>query len=265
MAPVAGTLGQELAQGAAPGTRSDAGYWLLFAVLGFVVGQVVAGILLMVAASVTGNSSDLAAISRLAAPPTWYIASSLVGLWVGFLGASYLGSFVKGTKNLVADLGLRFRPIDLLGVPIGVASQYGIVLLYKPIAQHVSNFNQKFDGPAVRLTGGSHGTNFLLVAILTVVGAPIVEEIFFRGLLLRGLGRACEPFGRVAGPTVAIVATGLLFGLVHAESLQLLGLAVFGVVLSVCAWRTGRLAMGIFAHVSFNFVAVVAVVLPVLR
>ena len=35
------------------------------------------------------------------------------------------------------------------------------------------------------------------------------------------------------GPGLAIVVSGVLFGLAHAESLQLLGLAVFGVILGV--------------------------------
>ena len=52
-----------------------------------------------------------------------------------------------------------------------------------------------------------------------------------------------------------------LFGLAHAESLQLLGLATFGVILPlVISWRTGRLGMNMVAHASFNFLAVVAVV-----
>jgi membrane protease YdiL (CAAX protease family) len=54
--------------------------------------------------------------------------------------------------------------------------------------------------------------------------------------------------------------TGVLFGLAHAESLQLLGLAVFGIILSVVSYRTGRLGMNMVAHATFNLVAVAAAV-----
>ena len=64
------------------------------------------------------------------------------------------------------------------------------------------------------------------------------------------------------GPALAIVVTGVLFGLAHAESLQLLGLAVFGIVLSFVSYRTGRLGMNMVAHATFNLMAVVAVVVP---
>ena len=59
-----------------------------------------------------------------------------------------------------------------------------------------------------------------------------------------------------------MIVTGVLFGLAHAESLQLLGLAVFGVILSFVSYRTGRLGMNMVAHASFNLMALVAVVLP---
>ena len=56
------------------------------------------------------------------------------------------------------------------------------------------------------------------------------------------------------------MVSALLFGLAHFEAVQFAGLAAFGVVLGVLAWRTGRLTPGIGAHAAFNAAAVVAVV-----
>ncbi len=238
--------------------------WLLFAALGFVGGQIVAGIFLAVAAAAEGKTASLSAIAQLSEPPTWYIISTLLGIWVGFFGGTVLGSLVRGTKSIVADMGLRFRWADLAGIPIGLGGQFLVVLLYIPIAPHVHNFNQRFEAPSQRLTGGSHGVGTLLVDVFTVVGAPFFEELFFRGLLLRSLARLFGPFAGWVGPTAAVIVTGVLFGLAHAESLQLLGLAVFGIILSTIAYRTGRLGMNMAAHASFNLTAVVAsaVIIP---
>jgi membrane protease YdiL (CAAX protease family) len=85
------------------------------------------------------------------------------------------------------------------------------------------------------------------------VGAPVVEELFFRGLVLRSL----LP---LAPAPVAVVASGVLFGLAHWQGVQFPGLAVFGVVLGVLAYRTGRLTPGIGAHAAFNAVAVLSVI-----
>ena len=92
----------------------------------------------------------------------------------------------------------------------------------------------------------------LLVALLAV-GAPLVEELFFRGLLMRSL--------QTRMPTApAILVSSILFALAHFELAELAGLALFGVVLGVLAWWTGRLGPSISAHMAFNAAAVAAVV-----
>jgi len=238
--------------------------WLLYAGIGFLGGQVLAALLVGIAAALAGQYHQLTALSKLAEPPTWYILSTLFGLWGGFLGAAVLASRLRGTKHLAADLGIRFRWIDLLGIPIGVGGQYLIALIYVPIAPHIHNFHERFAAPAQRLTGGAHGVGYAAIVLATAVGAPFFEEVFFRGLLLRALARLFGRWGGWLGPMLAIVISGVLFGLAHAESLQLLGLAVFGVVLGAVSYRTGRLGMNVVAHASFNILALSAVVLPAL-
>ena len=255
-------LSRQLAAGGAPSTRGAAWVWVLFAALGFLAGQVLAALFITAIAAVNGHLGSLTAITHLTEPPTWYVVSSLLGLWAGFFGGAWLASAVRGTKSLVRDMGLRFRWIDLIGIPIGIGGQFLVGLMYLPIAQHVHNFNQRFNAPSQRLTGGSHGVGYVVIGVCTVVGAPFFEELFFRGLILRSLARLFGDLGRWVGPALAIIVSGVLFGLAHAESLQLLGLATFGIILSFISYRTGRLGMNMVAHASFNLVAVAAVVAP---
>jgi membrane protease YdiL (CAAX protease family) len=91
-----------------------------------------------------------------------------------------------------------------------------------------------------------------------------MEELFFRGLLLKALVRLLTPLqaaggARVAGVVLAVIADGLLFGLAHGEWVQLAGLAVFGMILAAVSYRTGRLGMNIVAHATFNLVAIIAI------
>jgi membrane protease YdiL (CAAX protease family) len=90
--------------------------------------------------------------------------------------------------------------------------------------------------------------------VFLVIGAPVVEELFFRGLLLRSLDRR---FGTPA----AVIGSALVFGLVHYELLQLPALILFGIVLAVLAERTGRLGPGIAAHAAFNAATVLSLTL----
>ncbi len=244
-----------------PDNRSDAGVWVISAVVGFVFGQIVALVAVAVAANLTGNSSRLSAIERLAAPPAWYIGSGLVGLWAGFFLAPLLASKLRGTGHLLADVGLSFRPVDVVGVAIGIGGQLVVALLYSPFIKHLHNFQ----APTTKITGGAHGAAFVVIAILTVVGAPFFEEVFFRGLLFRGLLGLFGVDGaqvrslRALRIVVPIVLDGLLFGLAHAEWQQLAGLAVFGCILAIVALKTKRLGMNIVSHASFNLIAILAI------
>ena len=213
----------------------------------------VASVFVLVAGAANGQLHQLSSIARAAQPPDWYIGVSLVGLWVGFLAGPLIASKAQGAGRLVADFGLRFKSRDLLGILIGVGGQFLIALFYLPF--HIKNLT----APAQKLTGAAHGWGFAVIAVLTVVGAPFFEELFFRGLLFRALARLFTPAGTaVSGVVLAVVADGVLFGLAHWELYPFAGLALFGMVLAWVSYRTGRLGMNMVAHASFNLVAVLA-------
>ena len=242
--------------------RSAAWHWFFYALIGFLVGELLGGGFGEVAGDLAGkNAAQMARIVSASVPPEWYVISTLAGLWIGFFGAPWLASRLRGTRQLWADLGVRFRWIDLWGIAIGIGGQLVIDLLYAPFQHDIHDFN----GPSQRLTGGAHGAGFVVVALATVILSPFMEELFFRGLVFKSLARLFTPAGaaptrpRGAGIVVAVVVDGLLFGLAHGEWVQLAGLALFGMALATVSYRTGRLGMNMVAHATFNLVAIVAI------
>jgi membrane protease YdiL (CAAX protease family) len=203
----------------------------------------------------------MTSIAAAPVPPEWYVVSTLLGLWIGFIGAPWLASRRQGTGHFLADLGVRFRLIDLVGIAVGVVAQGLIVLVYLPFQHDIHNF----DAPSQKLTGASHGGGFLIIAIVTVVVAPFMEELLFRGLLLKAMLRLFTPVvatpsrARAVGVVLAVIADGILFGLAHGEFVQLAGLALFGIALAAMSYRTGRLGMNMVAHATFNLVAVLSI------
>ncbi|HVC14256.1 MAG TPA: CPBP family intramembrane glutamic endopeptidase [Acidimicrobiales bacterium] len=198
----------------------------------------------------------------MAAPPEWYVGTSLVGLWVGFFVGPWVASRVRGTGQFLRDLGVRFRPVDLAGIPLGLGGQLVLDALYAPFVTHLKHFT----APTQKLVGASHGWGFVVIAVLTVCGAPFFEEILFRGLAFKALARLFAPAdprptrARAAAIVAAVVVDGVLFGLAHWELYQFAGLAVFGMLLATVSYKTGRLGMNMVAHATFNLVAVLALV-----
>ncbi|MGH9150568.1 MAG: lysostaphin resistance A-like protein, partial [Acidimicrobiales bacterium] len=174
----------------------------------------------------------------------------------GLLAGSALLSRLRGTGRLGADVGLRLRPVDLVvgAVAGAVASRVLVALVYLPLERCCPDLVDRVDDEARELVDLAQGPGLLLLAVLTVVGAPLVEEIFFRGVLQVALVRR---LGAVAGVGVASVA----FALVHFQALQFPALVLFGVVAGTLAHRAGRLGPAVVTHVAFNGIAVAALLI----
>ncbi len=245
----------------APRTASDAVAWLLLALAGFAAGQVLAMLLLTVVAFATGHGADYTALATRTTPPAWVVVTELVGLWIGFVGAVVLASRLRGTGRIRHDMRLGLRPWDLvLGPAVGAAGQLLLVpAIYLPFEHLFPGLQHQLSAPARHLTGGFPGDQLIIIGALTTLVVPVVEEMLFRGVVLHALLRLLRGAGRSLGPVLAVVGTGLIFGLAHLELLQLPGLALFGMVLAAMAVRLKRLGPCMLAHATFNLVAVLAI------
>lgn len=179
-------------------------------------------------------------------------AFSQVGLWSAMVGTTVVASRRKGAGTLSEDFGLRARWSDLgIGAVLGLATQVlvlpGIGFLLRPLLGQ-----PEVSGPAQDLLDRAQGPAFLGLVVSVAVGAPIVEELFFRGLLLRSLQRRVPDWAAVGASAVA-------FGIAHGSALPvdavilvMVSLTVFGAILAVLAIRTGRLGPCIVTHAVFN-------------
>lgn len=91
---------------------------------------------------------------------------------------------------------------------------------------------------------------FLTIVLAVTIGAPIMEELAFRGMIypgLRRLGAASERHGR----WLAIVLTGALFSAAHLSPSAALPLFAFGAFMCLVRDRFGLLTC-MALHCSFN-------------
>lgn len=185
--------------------------------------------------------------------PLSLVALSQLGLWLGLLGIPAVVTRLKG-RGLVEDLGLRLRWPDLWrGGLVGALLQLvALPLLYWPLLELLGKSASDLEGPAREMTDRADGPlGVVLLVLLVGIGAPIVEEVFYRGLFQRALLKRGLP------PAAAIGINAVVFGASHGQLLQLPALVLFGAVAGVLAHRSGRLGPAITAHVAFNMVTVV--------
>lgn len=182
------------------------------------------------------------------------VMAFLLCTWVGLGGWAWAACRVHGSGSLASDFRLRFEwPRDLgLGVLVGVGLLGAnlIEVVFRAAGLATSSNAEAIFPP---VTAPWHA---IVAVVAAAIVTPVVEELFFRGLLLQSLLK------RGWGPAPAVMASALAFGVLHGSgSGAVLAIAVttlYGTGLGALAIRTGRLGPGIIAHATTNAIAVVA-------
>jgi membrane protease YdiL (CAAX protease family) len=166
-----------------------------------------------------------------------------VALWVGLFGVPVWLVSSRGVDWSAFGLALERRDI-FPGLALGLGAQVILVpALYYPILLFRDDLDVSAD--ARELVAKADGLGVALLVLVVVIGAPVVEELFFRGLALRA-------FEQRLGRRLGLGVSALVFGLVHFQPLQFPALAMFGLIAGWLAQRDGRLGRAIWAHVGFN-------------
>lgn len=214
-----------------------------------------AGIVAAVALSTAGaaGAAALAPGNRTAA-----LAVSELGLWAGLVGAAWAASRMYGTGSLAGDLGLEWHWRDL---GWGAAASVLVRVLAVAVVVPIALASRRFVGTNTQpfTAARDHPAAMAVLVAIAVVGAPVVEELFFRGLLLRSL----EP---AVGVVPAVLLQGVFFGLAHTNPFYglhnisvIASIAAVGIVLGGMAHHFKRLGPTITAHALFNLGAMILI------
>lgn len=183
--------------------------------------------------------------SVLSAPTLVLVGIGLVTPWIALAGWPLVATAWLGNGPVV-DLGLRLRAPDwkwgVLGglVAIAVAITVGGIttLIFGEFTSAAGDLIEELRafGPVV----------LIVMAVLIVIGAPVVEELAFRGMLFAALTK------RGVRPEWVIVITAGLFSLFHLEPVRIPLLFALGLVFGYLRWKTRSLGAPIIAHALNN-------------
>ncbi|MFF2487707.1 CPBP family intramembrane glutamic endopeptidase [Microbacterium sp. NPDC058062] len=178
----------------------------------------------------------------------WAAASSTAIVWIGML----LPVVWAFTRSRPIGL-LRVRAIDVL---------YGVVL--GALLRTTQGWIEGLDGtpaewPGIVQVGGSVPLWSMLFDVVgPVMVAPVVEELFFRAVVLVSLYTVLRrPFGKVTAGLAAALGSTALFVVIHgisgaADVSGVVSLSLLGVVCAALVLLTGRIWGAVLVHAVYN-------------
>lgn len=135
----------------------------------------------------------------------------------------------RSLKYILGYYPIFFGLLLLIVVTIAIATQGGDI----PAAADSATEDERFGG-------------FVPALLITVLLAPVIEEVLFRGVLFTSLRQK-------KGLVFAIVVGGIIFSLAHiGNPIQALGALPLGIYLCFMYHRLGSIIPGILLHASWN-------------
>ncbi len=210
----------------------------------YVAGIVGSGVFAAVAFAATGDTGDHYGAFTLA-----MLVAGQYGVW---FAATILVSHLKGLGALRRDFGFTVRVNRLWALLAGIATTLALGVIVTPLVNLVHGEKEN----VVHDLAQSQGAKRVVFLLTAAIVAPVIEELLFRGLLLRSLRRRFSP-------AVAIIGSSLLFSVAHLVGGVTLGtvavvpaLFALGAISGIAAVWTGDLSVSIPLHMGFNLLTV---------
>jgi len=194
------------------------------------------GVLVLVVASMAVDTATDSVLHRLG------IGLSLTTLL--YVAVALIVASKLRTSPIQPRLAEGSRATGIVtGAFIGGALGLGLGLVNSLLSGHVTS-----DPRILSVIFEGNGALAFILVFISVIAAPLVEEILFRGLLVESL--------RSRGRSSAILAGAVAFSLWHLNPVALRYYVLMGFLFGWLYWRFG-LAGSVSAHAVFNGVLVV--------
>jgi membrane protease YdiL (CAAX protease family) len=202
----------------------------------------------VVASVLAGRVITRLMLDHFGAPTELFIVTFYAIVFGGMWGTCRVVSRRYGTGNPLRDFRYTWQWSDLWrGLLVFFLTRVVQVIAMLPWAGHLDRIR--------RLTEGLERVSiwtFIIFAVVAVVGAPVIEELVFRGVIQQSLADR-------SGHGWAVPVQAVLFGLYHVTPglgstnvPYVVGLSAAGLVLGWAAWKWKRLGPGSAAHFFVN-------------
>jgi membrane protease YdiL (CAAX protease family) len=182
----------------------------------------------------------------LGLPLAWLLLLGVTTPWVALAGWPVFTTWLQGNGPRI-DLGLRLTWRDAgWGVIGGVVALVAGGLVALALQATFGEFTSAAGELGERLRTEGPPIALIAFALAVALGAPIAEEIAFRGMAYNALAK----WGLNSAWVIAI--TTVAFSIFHLEPLRAPILLASGLVMGLLRWRTRSLGAPIVAHAVNN-------------
>jgi membrane protease YdiL (CAAX protease family) len=183
------------------------------------------------------------------------VVFGMLGLWTGLFMTAYIVSH-RRPGGSITDLGFRLPTRSEVG--LGIAVGFTGLVVATQVAAVLRALFPDDGGSNLFVTARPNIALVYTVGLLACVGAPIIEELFFRGVvqpvLMNNLGVG---YGIVA-QAMLFAGAHFVLGMTFNQAAVRCGtIMVLGTLLGWLRVRTGRLGAGIVAHATNNIIVTV--------
>ena len=187
-----------------------------------------------------------------ALPLVWQMFTLVPG-WIVLLGVAWFVAGIVGHERRGWNVGREPKDVAI-GIGAGLFLQVPIMVIVG-ILMNLILGDFAPSGRALTLIDSINSPIALIALFLAVaVGAPVVEEFFYRGIVQ---GALVERLGGIPGVLIA----SIIFGAVHLNVIEFVPLTIAGLGFGLLAWKTGRLLPAIVAHMTFNTFTLIVLLL----
>lgn len=218
------------------------GIFFLFQILATFICSIVITVKYAISATMSGEWMDEAIMTEMLLEKV-YNLQGLLTIITGIITLLTLFIIFKIRKRKISEIlslnkitNSKIALITVLGIALEIFISISLYVL--PISEQLLN---EYFKNVNYLMGG----NVILVFIAVVIFAPIVEEIIFRGLLLKHLNN-------VMPTIVAVLISSIIFGLGHGQIIWILYAILMGTILSIVFIRCKSLTASILLHAVLN-------------
>lgn len=172
----------------------------------------------------------------------------LTAVYNGILIPIYIFFVKRDEKRRIRMGGVRYRLPGKLEYPLilvlGMSAAIAINILVS--LSGLALLSEKYQQVAQAIYSDSVFMQILSAAII----APVLEELFFRGLIFKRLREYCKPW-------VAILISSLFFGAFHGNLVQFVYASIVGAMLAYTYEKYKTIYAPILFHIGANMLSVI--------